>query len=182
MNLKKISISVTILILITFLVVKVNNYINILVIPEFETIAGYAECMLTISTVLMGFAFTVMGLLYTFDASAFVKKLKSTDYVIKRANSIMFCLWILGIASLAYVILIVFNVKKIYEYVYVFSLASFIWGIVLFIISTKDVYELIKSVHRYDQKRSEKKYEAYCQEKQKRKTENKIQNDEDDIW
>lgn len=179
---KKISISVSTLLLISFFAVKLNSCKKILVIPEFENISDYAEKMLTVSTILMGFAFTVMGLLYTFDASAFVQKLKSTDYVIRRANNILFCLWILGIASFTDIVLIVFNIKKIYKYVYVFSLLSLIWGVILFIISTNGVYKLIEGVHQYDQIRSKKKYKDYFIEKQKRKIDNGIPNNEDDTW
>lgn len=183
MNLKKVVISIVMLMLATYVTVKVNNSYPIFVVPEFDDIKNNVEIVITVSTILMGFAFTVMGLLYTFDATAFVKKMKSTDYVIKRANNILFCLWILGFSSVSGVFLIMFNIEKIYAYVYVFSLLSLLLGIVLFIISTNSVYRLIANVHQYDQDKVGKKYAAYAAKRKKGKIQkDDILDEEDDTW
>lgn len=173
-SLKKVISSIIVLIIVSFIAIKINNYIEIFIIPEFEDINGYLEQLLTISTILMGFAFTVMGLLYTFDASDFVKKLESTDYVIKRANIILFCLWILGVSSISSLCLMIFNINKIYMYMYVFSVLSLLMGVILFIMSTDSVYKLIRSVHEYDKKKVQKKYKNYTKEKRKSEEEDEV--------
>lgn len=45
--------------------------------------------MLTISTVLIGFSFTVMGILFGFSSNELIKKLENTDYMQKNVNALM---------------------------------------------------------------------------------------------
>lgn len=130
-----------------------SYYDNLFVIPKYTKIADSANDLLTISTVLMGFAFSVMGLLYTFNASEFVKKMRGTDFVIKRANTILYSICVLGVASFSNLLLILLNVKKIYKYLYLFSLTSLFLGTGAFIWSTYKVYQLIQQVHKYDCKK-----------------------------
>lgn len=183
MSVKRLLSSIILLVLASVIAIKVNDCVKIFIIPDFKNIREYAEGLITVSTILMGFAFTVMGLLYTFDASKFIQKMKSTDYVVKRARTILFCLCILGVSSMGSICLMVLNLSGFYKYIYIFSVLSLVLGIICFIISTYSVYKLIYYVHAYDKLQTQEKYAKYLKKKHQRESENEeIEVEEEDTW
>lgn len=165
MILKKYLLPFVIMIIASVFIVRIECVQELFDINNYCKVKSNIINLVTVSTILMGFAFNVLGLLYGFDASDFVKKMQTTDYVVKRARMIVYCLLILGFSSLSGIILMLLNVPKVYKYIYLWAVFSLFYGIILFVLSTWKVYQLIEKVHNYDRDSNMRKYDVYKENK-----------------
>ena len=120
--------------------------------------------MFTISTVLAGFSFTTLSMLLSMNSEERMRKLDDTSVVINKSKKIVISLIYFMISSLMSLFLIL-NVPKLLEnikivvsekidvlgliqrFIYYAGILSLLVGIIYFIISVYEVYDLIKRVY-----------------------------------
>ena len=137
-----------------------NLYNNIISIPKFDIVVSRAIDFITISTVFAGFSFTALGLLLGLSSEKLIERIKNTSIVINKVNriliSIIFFVICVGI-SLSFVIFIDTNLFTTEKYLTNFSIILYfmcigylICGIIYFIYSVYELYDLIKRVYIFN--------------------------------
>ena len=136
---------------------RINNAFNIIFIPLQENMQNMAYNFLVINTTMGGFAFTVLGMLYSFTTKDYVKKLSDTDIIKNKAKVIMYTITFCGVSGFFNLLIMVFNYKNWFSYLYVLSLLSMFWSFIFFIKSMHNIYNLIKNIHEFDKQGGNKK-------------------------
>lgn len=155
----KFFIHIGLIVILTFILMRINNTTNTIFIPSQENIQSVAYNYLVINTTMVGFAFTVLGMLYSFSSKDYVKKLSDTNIIINKAKVIMHTIIFCGISGFLNLFILIFTYKNWFSYLYVISLLSMIWSFAFFIKSMHCVYNLIKNIHQFDKQGGNKKYQ-----------------------
>lgn len=155
----KFFIHIGLIVILTFILMRINNTTNTIFIPSQENIQSIAYNYLVINTTMVGFAFTVLGMLYSFSSKDYVKKLSDTNIIINKAKVIMHTIIFCGISGFLNLFILIFTYKNWFSYLYVVSLLSMIWSFAFFIKSMHCVYNLIKNIHQFDKQGGNKKYQ-----------------------
>lgn len=155
----KFFIHIGLIVILTFILMRINNTTKIIFIPSQENIQSIAYNFLVINTTMVGFAFTVLGMLYSFSSKDYVMKLSDTNIIINKAKVIMQTIIFCGISGFLNIFILIFNYKNWFSYLYVVSLLSLIWSFAFFIKSMHSVYNLIKNIHQFDKQGGNKKYQ-----------------------
>lgn len=129
-----------------------------------KEMVSYQFNMFTISTVLAGFSFTTLSMLLSMNSEERMRKLDDTSVVINKSKKIVISLIYFMISSLMSLFLIL-NVPKLLEnikivvsekidvlgliqrFIYYAGILSLLVGIIYFIISVYEVYDLFKRVY-----------------------------------
>lgn len=148
----------------------VNNKIEIISIPCDKDMVDYQFNMFTISSVFAGFAFTMLGILLGMSSENLLKSIRKTDIIIRKCEKIVFsliCFCSSGFFSLSLILGINDFLRqslKIYWFDKIFFwlvVGFLIIGLVYFIISIKELVELIKRIYGYDKAQIEKERKEY---------------------
>ena len=165
--------------LIVLLVCIVLSYLNEkyqLVVTTYEDMVEYQFHIFTISTVLAGFSFTSLGTLLGLSSESLMTKLKDTSIVINKSKRIvktLICFCCSGVVSLFFIIgldqllkrvLLKINIIKwvnVLNFIFLSGIVFLVMGIIYFIFSVHEIYDLIVRVYGTNTKKYEKMEEDY---------------------
>ena len=77
--------------------------------------------------------------------------------VANKAKVIMYTITFCGVSGFFNLLIMVFNYKNWFSYLYVLSLLSMFWSFIFFIKSMHNIYNLIKNIHEFDKQGGNKK-------------------------
>lgn len=147
-----------------------------LIVTSYKDMIGYQFNIFTISTVLAGFSFTSLGTLLGMSSETLMKKLKDTTIIINKSKIIVksllyFCCT--GLISLFFIVGLDQLVKRIIKkvgfgnsdtilnFIFLSGILLLVIGIIYFIISVRELYDLIVRVYGCNTKKYEKLKEDY---------------------
>ncbi len=152
----------------------INTKFSVIIVPEPDKIVQRQIDFITINTVFAGFSFTALGLLLGMSSEKLIEKIKNTSIIMQRVQRVVnsVILFILSVACSLVVVLglnqigIVSQAIQLYidNIVYVLSVGYMIAGIVFFVWSVYDLFDLIKRVYVYNHSISQKKIEKAKQQ------------------
>ncbi|MDR7812061.1 hypothetical protein [Lacrimispora sp.] len=178
--------------IIIFLACTVLSFFNEkyhFIVTSYKDMIGYQFNIFTISTVLAGFSFTTLGTLLGMSSEALMKKLKDTTIVTNKSRRIvksLLCFCCTGLISLFYIVgldqlveraiqkIERINLNFILDFIFLLGIIFLVLGIIYFIISVYEIYDLIKRVYGCDTEKYKKLKEDYkvdIQEAKKRSCE-----------
>ncbi len=147
-----------------------------LIITSYNDMVGYQFNIFTISTVLAGFSFTSLGTLLGLSSETLMKKLDDTSIIINKSKKIVdsllyFCcsglislFFIIGLDQLIIRIINkteIINPNVILNFIFLLGIMFLVLGVVYFIISVYEMYDLIKRVYGANTKKYEEKEKNY---------------------
>ncbi len=177
--------------------VFLNEKYKIILFPS-QDMVGYQFNLFTISSVLAGFSFTVLGMLLGMFSEKMMDKIKETSIVTRKckkvANSLLlFC--VSGFVSLCFIVRLDIAIERIFIKIgsdkaeffingfFLLGIICLFLGIVYFLISVYEIYGLIKSVYGYNKKKRNMNAEFWDEvEAAKKRNKLKIHDTERDIF
>lgn len=165
MRYKKLA-SFVLSVLVIIKLISINHEYSLIVFPT-DNMIDYQFNLFTVSSVLAGFAFTTLGILLGMGSEAFMDKLKETEIVTAKCKKIAksftyFCSSC--ILSLYFIVRCDVIVERIFfklfkckfeivnEGIFFVEILFLFIGLVYFIISIYNVYDLVKRVYGYKEK------------------------------
>jgi hypothetical protein len=139
-----------------------------LIVTSYTDMIGYQFNVFTICTVMAGFSFTSLGTLLGLSSEALMEKLKNTTIIINKSQRIVgsllcFCgsglislFFVIGLDSLLSRALIkigINNGQVLINFIFLLGLAFLGAGIVYFIWSVYEIYDLIVRIYSCNAKR-----------------------------
>lgn len=167
-----------IVILFSIIVTITNQKIGFINIPTAEKMLEFQFNLFTISSVLAGFSFTVLGLLLTLFSEKIQDKLKNTTIVTKKSSKIAKSIIYFGVSALISLLFIIGiadlvdiqnNYLKIKEFLFVGEIVSIFAGLIYFLKAMKGVYILIQKLYGCDMIEIQHKKELFEEELKKQK-------------
>lgn len=155
----KISIQIAACVVLTFVLVCLNNTFDFLSLPTLAEIKEISYNLFTVNATMGGFAFTVLGMLYSFSSKEYIKALKGTNIVVNKASIIMQTIIFSGLSGFGNLFLMVINYRNWFQYVFILSLLFLCFSFAYFIKSMFCIYNLIKNIHEYDKRENNKKHQ-----------------------
>lgn len=159
----------------------INIRYKIITIPNGQNLIDRELDYITISTVFAGFAFTTLGLLMGFSSETYIKKIRNTNIIPKKVNSIIVCI-LYFLFSVVASLVVVLDFGKIFgkykliinHFSYIMSIGYLVMGMIYFSFSVKFLANLISRIYNYDKKAVEKEMDAAKEqlENTRRKLEN----------
>ncbi len=171
MTKSKIIIQVLVCFILTFILVRLNISFELLSLPTQNEIKEISYNLFTINATMGGFAFTVLGMLYSFSSKEYIKALQGTNIIVNKAKIIMQTIIFSGLSGFGNLFLMVINYKNWCQYLFILSLLFLFFSFAFFIKSMFCIYNLIKNIHEYDKRGNKMNY------KEKKKTES-----DNDTW
>ncbi len=172
----KFAMQVILLIVLGVILTKINQFFDFLYIPNPCNIRDISYDFFTINSVMAGFSFTVLGILFSFGSKSFVKKLKGTNIIINKAGKIIKTMIFMGMSGLSSLIIVIFKYFPCFNYIFVISLVFMVTGFIYFINSMYSIYDLIRKIHIFDKQGGKSKFEI------QRKHKTFSLNENDDTW
>lgn len=176
-----------IIILLCFWIIAfVNKKMGFISVPEAELMTDFQFNLFTVSTVLAGFSFAVLGILTGLHSEELIQKISDTSIVSKKSETIkksIFWFCFSCAISILYVVGIIDfidgKVQKISisNYMFIYCVLSCAMGLIYFLISTYGVYNLIERVFGYNKKAAKKEKKEFFEEIQRIKEKNCIKKD-----
>lgn len=167
----KIIIQVIICIVFMFVLVQLNSSFEFLLIPAQKDIQEISYNFFTVNATMGGFAFTVLGMLYSFSSKEYIKALQGTNIIVNKASTIMQTIVFAGASGFINLFLIIASYKNWMRYLFILSVLFLFFSFAHFIKSIHCIYNLIRNIHKYDKLEISKKHQ---------KSENTKSNN--DIW
>lgn len=147
-----------------------------LIVTSYEDMVGYQFNIFTISTVFAGFSFTSLGTLLGMSSETLMVRLKDTTVITDKSKKIVesllyFCMS--GLISLLYVVGIDQLIKRIVlkisninpeiilNFIFLSGMLFLVIGIIYFMISVREMYDLIIRVYGCNTKKYEKIKEEF---------------------
>lgn len=147
---------------IVFLCISViNNRYSLISIPSSESMLQTQIDFITISTVFAGFSFTALSMLLGLSSERLIRLIKDTNIVLRKVSRLIVSItfFILSVAiSLIFIIKVDFSfIKESYKIVidnslYILGLGYLVAGIVYFVVSVYELWDLIKRVYTFNNK------------------------------
>ena len=145
----------------------INTQISFITIPTIDNMTERQIDYITISTVFAGFSFTALGLLLGFSSEKLIEKIKNTDIIMQKLGRIILSIVFFSLSvaiSLIFVLgldlSVITKMIKIEEWksiLYVWGVGYLLDGIIFFLYSVYELYDLIKRIYGYNKKESIKK-------------------------
>ena len=154
----KIALQFLICFILTFILVRLNNSFEFLSLPVQEEIKEISYNLFTVNATMGGFAFTVLGMIYSFSSKEYIKALKGTNIIVNKANIIMQSITFAGLSGFGNLFLMVVNYKNWCQYIFILSLLFLFFSFAYFIKTMFCIYNLIKNIHKYDKQEKKNKY------------------------
>jgi len=139
-----------------------------LIVTSYTDMVGYQFNVFTISTVMAGFSFTSLGTLLGLSSETLMKKLENTTIIINKSQRIvgsLLCFCASGLISLFFVIgldnllgralmkIDINNWQMIINFIFLLGLVFLGAGIVYFIWSVYEIYDLIVRIYSCNAKK-----------------------------
>lgn len=164
---KKNSVIVIVHSILLLILAIVNAKKTFIVIPDVNKMVERQIDYITISTVFAGFSFTSLGLLLGLSSEKLIEKLKNTDIIVQKIERIVLSI-VFFAASVAISLIFVLGLDlsvinkfvKIVEWTeifYVLGIGYLLAGILFFLYSVYELYDLIKHIYGYNKKDSMRK-------------------------
>lgn len=147
----KLTIQFAACVILMFVLVHLNNSFCFLSIPTQNELQEISYNLFTVNATMGGFAFTVLGMLYSFSSKEYVKAMQGTNIIVNKASTIMQTIIFAGASGFVNLFLIIFKYKDWFHYVFILSLLLLIFCFAYFIKSMNCIYSLIKNIHEFDQ-------------------------------
>lgn len=139
-----------------------------LIVTSYTDMIGYQFNVFTICTVMAGFSFTSLGTLLGLSSEALMEKLKNTTIIINKSQrivgsllcfcgsgliSLFFVIGLDGLLSRALIKIGINNGQVLINFIFLLGLAFLGAGIVYFIWSVYEIYDLIVRIYSCNAKR-----------------------------
>lgn len=154
----KIMIQIVVCAVLTLILICLNNSFEFLSLPTQSQMHEISYNLFTINATMSGFAFTVLGMLYSFSSKDYIKALKETNIIANKAIAIIQTIIFAGISGFINLFLMVINYKNWFQYIFILSLLFLFFSFAYFIKSTFCIYNLIKNIHEYDKRENNGKH------------------------
>lgn len=145
-------------------------------IPDSKDLIEYEFNLFTISSVFAGFSFTTLGILLGMSSENIMQRLQNTTVITNKSKNIVMSLLFFCVScfiSLAFIIGCTGLVSGIFQKViYYFGIITLLIGIVYFLLSVYEIYDLIRCVYGVNLKEVNKKKDKFEQELSKAKDRN----------
>lgn len=167
----------------------VNIKVKFIAIPSSTEMISRQIDYITISTVFAGFSFTALGLLLGLSSENLIERIRNTNIIMDKIGRIISSIvfFILSVAVSLFFVLglnnsLVSNIDMLLivdNILYILSVGYLIGGIVYFIYSVYELYDLVKRVYEYNKKTSNQKINMAKEELEatKKKMRNRKEND-----
>lgn len=154
----KIAIQLIICVVIAFALIQLNKSFCFLSIPLQKDLQNISYNFFTVNATMSGFAFTVLGMLYSFSSKDYVKELQGTNIIVNKARTIMQTIIFAGASGFINLFIIVLKYKVWFQYLFILSIVFLVFCFAYFIRSMYCIYNLIKNIHEYDKNRTNIKH------------------------
>lgn len=148
----KIALQLIICVVIAFVLIRLNNSFCFLSIPPQKELRNISYNLFTVNATMSGFAFTVLGMLYSFSSKDYVKALEGTNVIVNKARTIIQTIIFAGASGFINLFLIVFKYNEWFQYLFILSIVFLFFCFAYFIRSMYCIYNLIKNIHEFDKK------------------------------
>lgn len=150
---------------ISVIIGLINYKYNMIGMPGPDDMVPRQIDFITISTIFAGFSFTTMGLLLGLSSEKMMKKIENTNIVMDKIQRIIDSI-IFFMMSVAVSMLFVLGVNQIFfeedknllvdNILYFLCVGYLIGGIVYFVRSVYELYDLLKCIYKYNVKETNK--------------------------
>ena len=150
---------------ISVIIGLINYKYNMIGMPGPDDMVPRQIDFITISTIFAGFSFTTMGLLLGLSSEKMMRKIENTNIVMDKIQRIIDSI-IFFMMSVAVSMLFVLGVNQIFfeedknllvdNILYFLCVGYLIGGIVYFVRSVYELYDLLKCIYKYNVKETNK--------------------------